>query len=60
MLPCEVKDDWSLFDWRSDEYLRTRLLYTTNKKVVYRVKYSKGTVDISIPLLKIRLIPYPA
>lgn len=50
LLPTDVRYDWSLTDTSIDEYLDTRLLYVTAKKAIYRIGYSAGTVDVSVPL----------
>jgi hypothetical protein len=60
VLPVDVKDDWAFICTNTDEILVPSLLFTTAKKVVYRVTFSTGTVDISIPMNKIQLVSYPS
>jgi hypothetical protein len=50
LLPADVRWDWNLTSLDDNEYLVTQLLYTTAKKAVYRIEYSTGTVDVSVPL----------
>ena len=56
VLPVDVKDDWCFVDTSTDEALTPRLLYTTKKKVIYRVSYSSGTVDVSVPMSSITVV----
>jgi hypothetical protein len=51
-----VKHDWCFTCSQTDEALTPSLLYTTNKKAVYRVSYSKGTVDVSVPLGEVQVV----
>jgi hypothetical protein len=59
VLPAGVKHDWCFTCSQTGEALTPSLLYTTNKKVVYRVAYSAGTVDVSIPVSAVSLVAYP-
>jgi hypothetical protein len=59
VLPADVKHDWCFACQQTGEALMPSLLYTTNKKVVYRVAYSSGTVDIAVPISAVSLVAYP-
>jgi hypothetical protein len=50
ILPADVRWDWALTSLDDEEYLVTQLMYVTAKKAVYRIEYSTGTVDVSVPL----------
>jgi hypothetical protein len=60
ILPVDVKDDWAFICTNTDEVLTPHLLYATDRKVVYRVKFSNGAVDVSVPIKEVQLITYPA
>jgi hypothetical protein len=57
VLPVDVRHDWCFIN--ANEELTPRLLYTTTKKVVYRVKYLSGSVDVAVPLEGTEVVQWP-
>jgi hypothetical protein len=59
VLPSDVRWAWELTSLDDNEDLIPSLLFTTPKKAIYRVAYSTGVVDVSVPISGLGIVNWP-